>query len=404
MNSDNTLIKQRAVSTAVLAALSFVGVNYALGASLRLVNPDRFQMQTHNWAWWATKALLEHNQPVDVLLMGSSLVQRVVDDGDATYLNRPLDARFHRNSCMLEEKLSALWHRPVRTWSYAVGGLHASDAAIVTKTLIRGEHQPGAIVYGIAPRDLMNNLLAAPCATETFKLMSHLADQSDVAYQARTTNGEKLDYVVSTTFEKTLPLYAYRSELAQVFRRRVKQEVSELADSHLGGSNAAQQLDLAERIKLQMMPEECDNELLTLPYNRSASASEDSKNSYLCCYRPFRPKFYNAQKYFLEAMLKTCSDRGIQVVFVNMPLRKDNFDVMEPGFYERYLRDLRGLASRYQASVVDMNRQDLFSDRDFSDQVHLTGDGAIKLVTLSSPALGQVLHKPSFAMNGGTAK
>jgi hypothetical protein len=333
-------------------------------------------------------------------------VRRIVDDGDATYLNRPLDARFHRNSYLLEEKLSSLWHQPVRTWSYAVGGLHASDAAIVTKTLMLGEHQPSAIVYGIAPRDLMNNLLAAPCATETFKLMSHLADQSDVSYHARTTNGEHFDYLVATAFEKTLPLYAYRSELAQVFRREVKHQVGTVVDSQLGRQNAAGQMELAERIKFQMLPEECDNELLTLPFNRSQSGTGngDNKNSYMCCYRPFRPKFYNAQKYFLEAMLKTCSERGIQVVFINMPLRKDNFDVMEPGFYDRYMRDLRGLAGRYQASVVDMNRQELFSDNDFSDQVHLTGEGAIKLVALAAPSLGQHLHKPSFAMNGGSVR
>jgi hypothetical protein len=358
-------------------------------------------MQSHNWAWWATKSLLDHNEPIDVMLIGSSLVQRVINEGDATYLNKNVDAKIHRTSRALEDQLASFWHRPVRTWSYAVGGLHASDAAVVTKTLMRGESQPGAIVYGIAPRDLMNNLLAAPCTTETFKLMSHLADQSDIAFQSRTTNGEMIDYVVSSFLQKALPLYDYRGELSQVFRRRLKNDLGLVSDKLL--ADRKDNFQICERINMHMVPEECDGDWLVPPYNPALSGHEDIRTSYFCAYRPFRIKIYKAQKYFLESMFKTCSERGIQLVLVNMPLRADNFEVMEPGFYERYLNDLRSLTKRYHTALVDMNKTGSFCDADFSDQVHLTGAGAVKLVRLAAPELSQVLRKPAFAMNGNKA-
>ena len=353
-------------------------------------------METHNWAWWATKKLVEHKEPVDVMLMGSSLVQRVMDEGEATYLNKTVDAINHRNSCELEDLLGAELHRPVKTWSYAIGGLHASDAAVVTSTLLRGEHQPAAIVYGIAPRDLMNNLLAAPCATETYQLMSRLGDQSDIAFQARTTNGEKFDYVVSSGLGVALPLYGLHGELAQCFRRQYKHNVDTIANKYVPvPKNPLATLD---QISLHMVPEEFEGELPICPFNPAYPTCEDNRLTYLFAYRPFRAKFYKSQKYFLERMLQTCSERGIQVVFVNMPLRKDNFEAMEPGFYEIFKSDVQTLASRYKAGYINMNRPDLFAFGDFTDQVHLNGRGAAKLVKAITPQLSHILVKPSFAM------
>ena len=99
-------------------------------------------------------------------------------------------------------------------------------------------------------------------------------------------------------------------------------------------------------------------------------------------------------------MLQTCAERGIQVVFVNMPLRHDNFEAMEPGFYDLFKKDVQTLAGQYKAGFVEMNKPGLFADSDFTDQVHLNGAGAAKLVKVMTPELSQILTKPSFAMAG----
>jgi hypothetical protein len=128
--------RQRKISAALLAVCLFICVNLGLAIYLKCAHVSRMQMATRNWAWWATTELLSHKEPVDVLLMGSSLVQRLLDEGEATYLNKKINGVTHRNSLVLEDALSGILHRPVKTWSYAVGGLHASDASIVTTAFL----------------------------------------------------------------------------------------------------------------------------------------------------------------------------------------------------------------------------------------------------------------------------
>lgn len=389
--------KRTRISLTIAAVCLFVLVNIGFGLYIRVSNFDRFQISTHNWAWWATKCLIEHKQPVDVLLMGSSLVQRLMDEGEATYQNKTIDAISHRNSKELEDLLSVQLNRPVKTWSYAVGGLHASDAAVVTLSLLRDRHQPAAIVYGIAPRDLMNNLLASPCATETFQLMNRLSDLNDIAYTARSSNGEKFDYFVSSALSKALPLFDVHAELAQCFRRAFKQKVGSIANQYV--PQPKNPISTLDQISLHMVPEEFEGRLPIPPFNPAVPTFEDNKLTYLFAYRPFRAKFYRLQKSFLERMLQTCTERGIQVVFVNMPLRKDNFEAMSPGFYELYRNDVKTLAKEYGAGFIEMNEPPVFAYRDFTDQVHLNGLGAVKFVRMLAPKLCTILRQPEFAMN-----
>jgi hypothetical protein len=386
---------QHRFSIALIAFGIFVSINWGFQVFARTAKLDRFQMSQHNWAWWATKCLQEQKQPADVLLIGSSLVQRLINEGEATYLNKPVDAITHRNSSQLESLLSAGLNRPVKTFSFAVGGLHASDASLVTSTLLKGEHQPGAIIYGIAPRDFMNGFLASPSATETFQLLNKVEEAEDVALLARSSDAEKLDFLVSRTLSKLLPLFDFRSELAQCYRRRAKEEIGALADNFV--PHAHNPLDVMDLIALHMLPEEEEGMRLIFPYDPSYPGKEDNRRLYMFAYRPFRPKFYRLQEYFLERMMKTCRARGIQLILVNMPLRGDNFAVMEPGFYDRFCTDVKQLALRYQVGFIDMQALYRVPDSDFSDQVHLNGLGAVRFTQALAPRLVPLLQKPAIA-------
>lgn len=391
----------RKISVALLAVCLFVCVNFAFAIYLKYAHVNRLQMATRNLSWWATTQLLSHKEPVDILLMGSSLVQRLLDEGDATYMHKIINGVTHRNSLILEDALSGILHRPVKTWSYAVGGLHASDASLVTTAFLKGEHQPAAIVYGIAPRDLMNNLLASPCATETFKLVTHVSNQRDIELECRSSNAEKFDYIVSSGLNNVLPMFDLHDELSQCFRRDFKKGTDKLVNNFV--PSPVNPFKLLDTINLHMLPEECEGELPICPYNHASPAHDANQSSYLFAYKPFRAKFYKLQKDFLERMLQTTAERGIQVVFVNMPLRADNFAAMEAGFYDRYKKDLCGLACKYGADFIDMNRPQTFAYSDFSDQVHLNGVGAVKLAQTVAPELGKVLRRPAFAMSARTS-
>jgi hypothetical protein len=89
---------------------------------------------------------------------------------------------------------------------------------------------------------------------------------------------------------------------------------------------------------------------------------------------------------FLDRFLKIAKARNIQVVLVNMPLRKDSFELMPPNFHNLYMQDAQKLATVNGAHFIDLQNSG-FADADYDDQVHLTGQGASKLVELLTPKL-----------------
>jgi hypothetical protein len=242
----------------------------------------------------------------------------------------------------------------------------------------------------------MNNLLASPCTTETFQLVTRVSDQPDIELKSRVSPAEKFDYFVSMGLNHLLPLFDLHAELAQCFRRDYRNAASRLVNNVVPDPHSP--FGTLETIKLHLAPEEYEGVISISPFNPAFPTHDDNKLIYLFAYKPFRPKFYNLQKSFVERMLQTCTERGIQVVFVNMPLRSDNFEAMEPGFYDLFKKDVQALAGKYSADYIDMNRPQTFAYSDFTDQVHLNGAGAVKLIKTLAPELSEVLKKPTFAM------
>jgi hypothetical protein len=317
------------------------------------------------------------------------LVQRLIYEGEATYLNRKLDVISHRNSCLLEDLLQPCLHRPIRTFSFAVAGLYPSDACLSTKTLLKNDQQPNAIVYGIAPRDFIDNWLSSPAATDTYKLVNKIENDDETALVARFGNTQRFDFLVSTGLIKFFPMIEYRTEVSRSIRQLGKIEVDRFLNKV--DPNPRQLFDNKTLIALNMVPEEFGGGL-AVPFNLAHHINVDNRDGYQGSYRPFRKSMYRAQKMFLEQLMSNCQKRHIQLILVNMPLRSDNYALMEPGYYDLYCTDIKRLSAEHGVSFIDMHALSTNSDSDYSDQVHLNGAGAVKFVQALAPRLVPLLQ------------
>ncbi|MBX9771639.1 MAG: hypothetical protein K2X29_09725, partial [Candidatus Obscuribacterales bacterium] len=80
---------------------------------------------------------------------------------------------------------------------------------------------------------------------------------------------------------------------------------------------------------------------------------------------------------YLEKLMKFAHDSGIEMVLVNMPITKDNMDIMPANFYNIYKKDVLALVGKYNAQIIDLNDQKRFPKEYFEDSVHLNGLGAV---------------------------
>ena len=375
MSTTNNQFAHAFKSSALLALLLFACADLAFRAVLDSGHFDRFEAANHRWTWWQAKGYKELPYTPDVVMLGSSLLTRIVNEGEATYLNHQINATKHNRSCQLEDLVQARTGVPVKTFAFNLAGMHASDAAVVANALLR-DKTPSTIIYTIAPRDFLDNLLEAPYTTEQFELMSRTSDLGELATHARLTTGDRLNFWIIDNCNKVSTLTKCKYELATTFERNYRNCMMPIIDANL-------------KLKHEISPLAIGIKTSAFDYSETLNvAPEDPKNiekndnlqCYRFCYQPFRPKIYNAQLFYLDYLLGFAEEKGVKVILVNMPLREDNLTAMMPNYYELYKSDIAKHAAKYHAQVVDLFDSKTFTDNDFIDTVHLTGHGSIKLV------------------------
>ena len=126
-----------------------------------------------------------------------------------------------------------------------------------------------------------------------------------------------------------------------------------------------------------------DNRLrqwIVRPFMRKSHEPKDTQREYEQRYRPFRPELFKQQLSYYEKILRQAQHNNSHLLIVNMPLTAANVRLLPEGVYELYLRQVQTLAEKYHAQFLDFNDGKSFLDKDFSDQIHLNGPGAIKLM------------------------
>lgn len=359
--------KTFASSYVCVALLALVLADF--GARLTFPNwsLDKFNSPNRSWVYWNTKDFRQHATNPDILLMGSSLMMMALHGADATYLNIPQNVAIHHRSAYLEKLLSDKQKAPVSTFAFALGGQMASDAYVLASTLFRGDKKPRTLVYGIAPRDFMDNTVPSPASTETFRYMERVGNLGHIALPSRTSFWEQTEWVAGQgSF-----LYNRRLDFVYLQNKYARQILA------IGGVKGLDfvhtPIPLRRLSLLELAEDEGPNDLSIMPY--APIAYYDNLPEYRSRYKAFKPKLFNMQIGFLQKLLKYCKDEGINVVLVNMPLTQDNVDLMPANFYNNYKVSVGNLATTYGAKVVDLQDTKTFPKALFSDSVHLNGIG-----------------------------
>ena len=380
-------------SVTVAAVLIFVLLNVYAQYAWAPVLSNRFVFQNRDSCWWAANNFISLKKSPGILLVGSSLMCRVVNEGDATFLHHSLNAGEHYRSEHLEQLLSSP-QRSYRTTSLAVGGMNASDVGSLVPALIKKDKKPYAIIYGIAPRDLFDNSLTSPSDAVGFRLAEKIYDfEPPVMAMAYHSREAQFNCFVNRCLRAMVPIYNFQDELSIFLRRIFKFHIdSNLPRAAVCDSTVAtfSQIQLT---KLNLLPEDTQNNCLVKPDDPQHPDQFDFRNNYFLSYNPFKPALYRRQVFFLERFLKYTHDQGIKTVVIKMPLRRDNYGLMPPLFYQVYSRDIDRLSREYGAMVIDAAASPSFTDSDFTDTVHMSGFGSCKLVELIAPTIKKFLEQ-----------
>lgn len=316
-------------------------------------------------------------RPTTVLL-GSSLMMVPTWSCDKIHYGDTQSPTMHHHSRWLEELLKEKGLPNERVISLALAGEVVSDAYIIADKLLIGEHKPDAIIFGVAPRDLMDNTLSAEALTPVFQRLVTIDDLSRLAGLSFSTMQEKADFVLG----RILSLYALRGRLQTVplaqFKRALVKVIGE--GSECGDS---QKKTLAQNF---------------MTHTDKTWVWKKSKDEYKERYKCFSQPQFEKQQMYLNALLELARERGIKVILLNMPISKENVSLLPEGLYDSYFQAIRAAASAHNAVLVDLYQDGKYSNDYFYDTVHLNAIGAERFMSQVCDQLTLLLGHPAKAL------
>ncbi len=395
----NRLLESKFLIAVVLVLFVDLGVRFNF-------HPDRYQFLQHSLIWWKVRDFNKQcslpNQSPNIVLFGSSLLLEAVNHGDANFLGKPLDTvSHHRASCLEAELVSDSTYHP-NTFSFAIGGQMPSDVFAITDTLLQKSSAPPLVIWGIAPRDFLDNSFPGPASSSTAAYMAKLAQKEVVGDEGMPENHNSFWSGANKTLQKVFCLYGERSDFLTIIHGVTNvllqniQEATKIANAKVSGPtllSGNMTADGRQKFLVNCLDDLGPGDQITSPESMRPKDLIDNSAQYRICYNPFTRSKLETQLSYLEKFLIDSRANGTQVVLINMPITKRNMSLMPPGVYDLYLCAVKNLAEKYGMTMNDFNKNDLFSESDFLDTVHLNGFGGEKFSVLLAYCLK---HSPEL--------
>lgn len=343
------------------------------------------------WTTWKVKNYQNLVQRANLVFLGSSLMLTPMGEADANFTNRELDATKHHKSLVFEKAFENITGNKIRTFNFAIPGEMPSDAYLITNFILKGEKRPDVIVYGVGPRDFLENSLKNPSATDPFKYLSRLGDYSKHIDIIKPGVFARLDYELGNLF------YPYgKKEDFKTSAHRVTQNLIAGLFPQVQTLNVPQRKNVLPSYHPYEIREQ---EAYFRPTQEEKMEFKDNLAEYRYRYKKLKWETFNGQMKFFEDLLVTAKQRGIHVVVVAMPITDMNRNLLSPEAKEAYQNNLAQITKKCGATYINMDGKSSFEKNDFADSVHLHAFGGKKFFDILASDItknSSVMHALKF--------
>lgn len=326
------------------------------------------------------KFLAGSSQP-NVVVLGSSLsfaANYYCDTKYATDISSKniADSMTYLNACYFQEALSKLQGKEIAVANLSIPGGMAEDAYAITRRLIQSGKRPDVVIYEVAPRDLVDNLVPVGCGALSGALDPAASDQRSL-FSAWDNSSLALEWKRGLNRLGKNPTSAavhdfYIACVWQFYKCR-----SELKDNLIVfacktfGRQPTLYAAAVESGKPKL------NQVSQNSLCHDASLDQEISN-YFARYNPPNYQQFVEQGTALKKLAKLCGDEKIRFLVVNMPITDSNKVLIDADLYRAYRQELTNLTKSYECKFIDADSSDVFHQDDFKDTVHLNTRGGRK--------------------------
>lgn len=351
-----------------------------INASIAWLQPFHFDPNVFpykGWSWWTIHEVGQSNVTPNVVLLGSSLMVAAIAECDANFQKRSLDLASYRGAAYLDKALNDKFRQKFHTLNLSAPGQMPSDAYLTLKASLQKGISPKVIIYGVAPRDFLDGTMQSPSDTEAFKFLQRYVDINDCAFDFFSSPFGKLDWLLQrgiTLYQTSLDCRLSLEHTCRAFA------------SHNGIFNLPEQEGAARSFAIRLrqiyqpMNIEKGTSFALQTTAETIHAPYDNRRDYQERYKNPDRGVYTAQLRFLTRIAQLCHQNNIALVLVDMPITKQNLDLLRPELYENYKKDLVAVARPNNVHLLEMCKFDQYCPADYKDTVHLNGFGGMKFV------------------------
>ncbi|HEY9732384.1 MAG TPA: DUF1574 family protein [Drouetiella sp.] len=388
--------KNKVLSAFTLSLVAFAAINAGLAYTpYANVNPEISSYR--GWSWWTVNDIRHATRPANVVLLGSSLMVAAIAECDANYVKHSLDLATYRGATYLDQVLHDKLGGSFNTMNLSAPGQMPSDAYLTLKASLKEGMKPDVIVYGVAPRDFIDGTMQSPSDTEAFKYLQRSVDISDCGSDFYASPFGKFDWLL----QRSINLYRISLDC-----RLTLEQLSRKYLSHNGIFNLPEQEGeagpFATRLRALLRPFNIEpGTFLALQTVKDNSPLIDNRRDYMDRYKNPDQKLYATQFRFLERIIRTCKERNIKLILVQMPITLDNVQILKPAHYTKYKNDLARVSADNKIALLDLCKFEQYDRSDYRDTVHLNGYGGKKFVdNLVTAISADAALKPALTATG----
>jgi hypothetical protein len=373
-------MRQLLKSRFFIAAIAFAAVSLAAArAHFCATAPTDFPYKS--WTAWAIDDFVSRTAAPRIVFLGSSLVLVPLAGVDADYLGKRLDGCEHHNSVYFERKFAERTGIKASTFNFALPGEMPSDAYMIADYLLKGEKTPDVIVYGVGPRDFMDNLLPSPAATDPYRFLSRFGDITAWAPLMMPEKFERFNFEIG----RALYLYGHKEDIVQTLSTNAAQALPLVANAN------AMDNETLHKLLPQYRPFELHR---GEAFFRPSTAEErarftDNLDEYKKRYKQLKWDTFLTQMRFFTETLSTARRHGSHVVVVAMPITDLNRQLLSKLSWDAYRSSIKAIARVEGASFVDFSEEPSFQRTDFGDTVHLHSGGGRRWLDMVIERLAQ---------------
>ncbi len=348
----------------VVAAFVIGYVSLFFGLQKSSDRSDLASLELPSWMLQFTQTLpkyLSSSRKPDVLLMGSSLVL-----SPAALIEKQQN-RTGFACTYFENGLKDRSGKDISVDNVGVIAGMVCDQYAILKASLQAGKKPSYIIYGMAPRDLADNLtsvensptqqvLAFCQSTNKFLPESLKREDIELCWNAHKLGANRwLKSLRSAALRLACDVSKHPATLAETAPAKVEQQ----APVH------TRQVVIAEDLEI-----------------------------YRQRYNPPNYDRLKSQSAYLDRLLALCAEQKIPILLVNMPLPDVNRNVIPPPLLVAYKETVKKIAAKYSCEVWDLDGNSVFAENatNFNDCVHLNANGGKKFFNMLTDHL--VKDKP----------